>query len=58
MMERDNSLLESILREVAAHPEVRSIKLVNHDGEVRVSSDSTQIGVATTPGFADVSGLP
>jgi PAS domain S-box-containing protein len=44
MMERDSSLLESVLREIAAHPEVRSIMIVDHDGDVRIASDSSLVG--------------
>jgi len=44
MVERDTALLESVLREVASHPEVRSIMIVDHDGEVRISSDQSTIG--------------
>jgi PAS domain S-box-containing protein len=44
MIERDTALLENILREVAAHPEVRDIMIVDHDGEVRISSERSLIG--------------
>ncbi|MDH3628031.1 MAG: ATP-binding protein [Acidobacteriota bacterium] len=44
MMERDTTLLETILSEIAAHPEVRSIMIVDHDGEVRISSESSRVG--------------
>lgn len=44
MMERDNSLVTAVLREVAAHPEVQNVMIVNHDGEVRISSRPERVG--------------
>jgi len=44
MIHRDNALMTEILHEVAAHPEVRDIMIVNHDGEVRISSNTSRVG--------------
>lgn len=44
MVERDEALMTAILQEVAAHPEVRDIMIVNHDGEVRISSKTSRVG--------------
>ena len=44
MIDRDPALLEEVLREVASHPEVSNIMIVDHDGEVRIASHEGMIG--------------
>jgi PAS domain S-box-containing protein len=44
MIERDSSLMTAVLREVAAHPEVRDVMIVDHSGEVRIASRESRVG--------------
>ena len=44
MIERDSSLMTAVLREVAAHPEVRDVMIVDHRGEVRIASRASRVG--------------
>lgn len=44
MIDRDSSLMTAVLREVASHPEVRDVMIVDHEGEVRISSRASRVG--------------
>jgi len=44
MMEQDTSLMTEVLGEVGSQPSVRSAMILNHSGEIRISSDPERIG--------------
>lgn len=44
MMEKDASLLTSILDEIAAQPDVTDVMILDHEGEIRVASNPDLVG--------------
>ena len=44
MMDQDTSLMTDVLSEIGTQPEVRSAMILNHEGEIRASSDPERIG--------------
>jgi PAS domain S-box-containing protein len=46
MIDKDFSLVSSILQEIGAQPDVQRAMILNHEGEIRVASDVSQVGQA------------
>ncbi len=44
MMENDSVLLGRIVDEIGAQPEVRRAMILDHDGEIRISSEAARVG--------------
>lgn len=44
MLQRDRHLLSEVLQQVGTQPTIRTAMIVNHEGEVRASSEAGQVG--------------
>src|SRR3990172_1548497 len=45
MMRRDSQLMTEILREVGQQPDIRGVRVLDHDGVIRLSSHETEVGL-------------
>ena len=44
MLTRDISMIENLIQDIAREPRVESLRLLNDQGEVKFSSDQSQVG--------------
>ncbi len=50
MMDKDSRLMTEILEEIGRQPEVRSAMVLDHDGVIRLSSESKDVGLRISRG--------
>jgi len=44
MLEKDTTLMATVLHEITKQSEVQGVRILNHEGEVKVASDSSLVG--------------